>query len=518
MRTPHVVVIGAGIGGLTAGALLLKAGYRVTVLEAHVYAGGCAGTFFHKKYRFDAGATLAGGFSPGGPHHRVAELLGLTWPIRPVDPAWVVHLPDGRSVTQWADPQAWRQERREAFPDAEGFWQKQEMLADVSWDISTRPFPWPPESIGDLITLATSVRPKTLKSLPYLLRTIGSIKGSRDPLFKSFLDAQLLISAQTTGEFASALYGSAALDLPRRGVNHVHGGIGQLAETLVDWIRQNDGEVLFRQEVTSIDVKNGRAAAIHTKKGLILEPDVVLANLTPWALQGLLAGDAPTGLNREVEHDLKPTWGAFMVYLGVDKVKFKARFPEAAGHHQVVVDPTRPLGEGNSVFFSMADWDDEGRAPAGQVPVTMSTHTDISRWWGLTDPEKYEAEKEVYLERMLGAIEQALPGLRQTISFQMTGTPITFERFTRRPQGMVGGFAQTSIFNARGPKTGIPNLLMVGDSIFPGQSTAGVTLGGIRVAQQVIKAGRKPVLTSSKIPESTPTTRVPREKALPLGD
>ena len=61
--TKHIVVIGAGIGGLTAGALLLKQGYRVTVLEAHVYPGGCAGTFFHKNYRFDAGATLAGGFS-----------------------------------------------------------------------------------------------------------------------------------------------------------------------------------------------------------------------------------------------------------------------------------------------------------------------------------------------------------------------------------------------------------------------------------------------------------------------
>ncbi|MCA9956975.1 MAG: NAD(P)-binding protein, partial [Anaerolineales bacterium] len=92
--TPHTLIIGAGIGGLTAGALLLKAGHRVTVLEAHVYPGGCAGTFYHQKYRFDAGATLAGGFAPGGPHARVAELLGLTWPVHPVDPAWVVHLPD----------------------------------------------------------------------------------------------------------------------------------------------------------------------------------------------------------------------------------------------------------------------------------------------------------------------------------------------------------------------------------------------------------------------------------------
>jgi phytoene dehydrogenase-like protein len=73
----RVVVIGAGVGGLTAAAFLLKAGYGVTVLEAYVYPGGSVGTFFHKGFRFDAGATLAGGFAPGGPHTRVGEWLGL---------------------------------------------------------------------------------------------------------------------------------------------------------------------------------------------------------------------------------------------------------------------------------------------------------------------------------------------------------------------------------------------------------------------------------------------------------
>jgi phytoene dehydrogenase-like protein len=100
----QTLVIGAGIGGLTAGALLLQAGHQVIVLEAHVYPGGCAGTFYHQKYLFDAGATLAGGFSTGGPHARVAEILNLQWPVRPADPAWRVHLPDGRSITQWSDP------------------------------------------------------------------------------------------------------------------------------------------------------------------------------------------------------------------------------------------------------------------------------------------------------------------------------------------------------------------------------------------------------------------------------
>ena len=484
--SPHTIVIGAGIGGLTAAALLLRAGQRVTVLEAHVYPGGSAGTFYHKGYRFDAGATLAGGFSPGGPHARLAELLGLAWPVTPVDPAWVVHLPDGRAVTQWADPAAWQAERRRAFPDAEPFWQRQERLADISWDISARPFPWPPRSLADLLTLAAALRPRTLGALPYLTRTVSDLVDSRDPLFRAFLDAQLLISAQTTADRAGALYGSAALDLPRRGVNHVRGGIGALARTLVEWIRANGGEVHYRQRVERIEVERERAAVVHTRKGLSRRAEVVLANVTPWALRDLLGPDAPPRLLRDVGK-LRPTWGAFTLYLGLDAAALP---PGLADHHQVIVDATQPLGEGNSVFVSLSPADDAERAPAGMRAATLSTHTSVAPWWGLRDGSHeaaYRARRDEYAERLLAAAEQAVPGLRSAVRLCLPGTPVTFQTYTRRPWGMVGGFAQTSLFAARGPQTGIDNLWLVGDSVFPGQSTAGVTLGAMRVAAEVLR-------------------------------
>ncbi|MCS6909531.1 MAG: NAD(P)/FAD-dependent oxidoreductase [Anaerolineales bacterium] len=482
----NIVVIGAGVGGLTAASLLLKAGHSVTVLEAHVYAGGCAGTFYHQGYRFDAGATLAGGFSPGGPHTRLAEILGLTWPVSPVDPAWVTHLPD-RSITQWADAERWREERRRAFPHAEPFWRKQERLADIAWDVSSRYFPWPPESPDDLLSLIAALRPQTLLAAPYLFSTVANLAGaaSRDPMFKTFLDAQLLIAAQTTSDFTHALYGSAALDLPRRGVNHVHGGIGALARTLVDWIRAHGGRVLFRQAVEKIETRYGRAVAVQTNKGLRLEADAVIANVTPWALARLLGEAAPPGLLREVRRRA-PTWGAFTLYLGLDAAQLPGDVPD---HHQVVVDPTRPLGEANSVFISLSAADDVHRAPAGQRVATLSTHTAVSPWLELKqrDPAAYEARKAAYTEKMLAAAERALPGLRRAVRLCLSGTPATFEFFTRRPQGMVGGFPQTSLFNVRGPATGLPNVWLVGDSIFPGQSTAGVTLGGMRVAAKVLQ-------------------------------
>lgn len=505
-KETKVVVIGAGIGGLTAAALLLNAGYHVTVLEAHVYAGGSAGTFYHQKFRFDAGATLAGGFATGGPHARVADILGLEWPIEPVDPAWVVHLPGGQTITQWANQEAWEEERRRAFPGTEGFWRVQERLADVSWDISSRPFPWPPRSPRDLAQLAGSVRPKTFTALPHLTRTISSIAPTADPMFRAFLDGQLLISAQTTADRASALYGSAALDLPRRGVNHVRGGIGSLAGTLVDWIRAHGGEVIFRQRVKRIEVSKGRATGIVTSKGLSINADLVIGNVTPWAIKELLGGHATEALENELDHR-RPTWGAFTLYLGLDGSAIPSGFP---GHHQVIIDHTRPLGEGNSVFISLSDENDPGRAPAGMRAATLSTHTDVGQWWALNgqaDKAAYLERRTDYTERLLAAAERVIPGIRPAIRLALPGTPVTFQFYTGRPLGMVGGFPQTSIFGARGPQTGIDNLWLVGDSIFPGQSTAGVTLGAMRVAAEVAAAGvrltsqgRAAILLGHRIP------------------
>lgn len=482
----HTIIIGAGLGGLTTGALLLKAGHRVTVLEAHVYAGGCAGTFFHQGYRFDAGATLVGGFSANGPHARLAEILGLEWPVTPVDPAWVTHLPD-KSVTQWADAERWREERRAAFPHAERFWRTQESLAEAAWDISARHFPWPPASPRDFLDLARALRPRTLLAAPHVFSTVAQMMGKaqNDLAFKTFVDAQLLIAAQTISPHAHALYGSAALDLPRRGVNHVRGGVGALAQTLADWIRTNGGQVLFRQNVERLEVQNGRVAAAYTNKGLRVEADAFVANLTPWALAEVLGKAAPKKLRREVAQR-PPTWGAFTLYLGLDNSRLPSNMPT---HHQVVVNPHQPLGETNSVFISLSEIHDAQRAPTGTRAATLSTHTAVAPWLALKqkDVTAYEARKADYAEKMLMAAERALPGLRSAIKLQLPGTPATFEFYARRPQGMVGGFPQTSLFNVRGPATGLPNLWLVGDSIFPGQSTAGVTLGGLRVARNILQ-------------------------------
>jgi C-3',4' desaturase CrtD len=470
--------------------MLARAGVPVTVLEAHVYAGGCAGTFYHRGYRFDAGATLAGGFAAGAPMHRLAEALDLTWPARPVEPAepaMVVHLPDGTRVARPPDPEGWRAARRAAFgAEAEPFWRWQERAADVLWDLALDLPPWPPQRPADLPgLLRTGLRHPGLARFaldavrPVRAHLPGATAHPADRL-RLFVDAQLLIASQATSERTNALFGAAALDLPRRGLVHLSGGMGALAGTLVEAIRRAGGEVRFRQEVTRI-AGRGAGLVVETKRGATFAAGAVVLNLPPSSVVRLLGEDAPPTLRRRRAWPADG-WGAFTVYAGVDGTAIPANCPL---HHQVVLG--RPLAEGNSVFVSLSPAWDTSRAPPGRRALTLSTHTRIEPWWTLFERDRaaYRARADSYTAALLAAAERALPGLRPAARLILRGTPVTFQRFTRRAWGWVGGYPQTGLWRTRDPRLG-PRLWLAGDSIFPGQSTAATALGGLRVARSVL--------------------------------
>lgn len=497
-KTPRVVVIGAGIGGLTAAAVLAKAGLDVTVLEAHVYPGGCAGTFYHQGYRFDAGATLAGGFYPDGPMSLLAEILDIEhWSDRKAEPAMTVHLPGGFSLERRSD-NLHREEYLNSFGlSSDKFWQWQENTADLLWELALNLPSWPPQNLRQLLSLGrsgyswlrNSIEERSgaqgirdLLSVAFdAFKPVSARLPKNNELLRLFVDAQLLISAQTTSQSANALFSAAALDLPRRGVVHLEGGIGTIAQKLAQALRHHGGNLHYRSEVLRVIIEKDKIIGVETKRGNSHPADIVIANLPPWNIAKLLGNNHIEKLGNLSVHP-NEGWGAFMVYVGLDNSAVPYAYPL---HHQVV--RKRPLGEGNTVFLSLSpDWDFQ-RAPRDHRAMTISTHTDLKKWWHLfeTDPAAYESRKQQYVDRILEAAEVALPGLREAARMILPGTPITFQRFTRRHMGWVGGFPQTNLLKYWGPRLS-RNIWMVGDSIFPGQSIAATALGGLRVARDML--------------------------------
>ena len=495
-----IIVIGAGIGGLTAAALLAHDGYRVLVLEGHIAPGGCASSYERKRpngdrYIFDVGATLFAGFRPGGAHHWVAHRLGISWPVRPLDPAMGVWLPD-RRVTRYTG-ERWLDERRVAFPaqawEAEGFWREQEQIAEIAWRFAARQPALPPERPGDLLGMLAKVRPEMALLLPQLWRTTGqalTARGITDRRLRTYIDGQLLISAQAVAHNCAWLYGAVALDFARIGAHYAAGGAWSLAHTLVGALERAGGQLRYRRWVQRIITHNGRACAVETDKGERYSARHVIGNITLWDAERLLGQAAPRRLARAV--DAAPSgWGAFTLYLGVDQAAIPAGQAE---HHQVIACYDRPLGEANSVFISAHPADDQ-RAPPGQCALTVSTHTNAERWWRwrTDDPARYREEKAAMAERILGTVALALPGVRQHLRYMQAGTPFSFWRYTRRHHGMVGGMPQhlanSGLFSLGPRATGVAGLWLVGDSTFPGQSTAAVSQSAIRVYHAIRRAG-----------------------------
>jgi C-3',4' desaturase CrtD len=483
----HCIVIGAGIGGLAAGALLAQRGVQVTVLEARSYPGGCAATFSSGACRFDAGATVGCGFHPDGPLERLGRELGIDWPVRSVPLAWQY-----RHRDLLIDLRSSRDSIITRFPRSKPFWDEQARIARILWRLSAESLPWPLSEARDIAGLAgraIAALPDSARLLPFMRSTAQEWLRKHhlhaDPEFVRFIDAQLLISAQTTSRHANALNAAIALDLPVAGTWSVQGGIGTVARLLAGSIERDGGAVLFNKKVIRLDSINREVLGVETADGDALAADAVVANLTPESL-ALLDDFFPGGKSGVL---LSSGWSAFMLYLGVDAPLFES----VGADHLQIIAPEGELGECRSLFVSASPAGDAGRAPEGQRAVTVSSHTRPERWFEARRQGHlaYESLKQEYTDRALSLLCEQLPEARGTIRSVMAATPCSWEAWTGRRHGLVGGYAQSSLFDVRGPATAYTNLFLVGDSIFPGQSLPGVVTGARRTVELLMRRGKK---------------------------
>jgi phytoene dehydrogenase-like protein len=536
MFTPDsakVIVIGAGIGGLTAGALLAKRGYEVTIYDRAIVPGGCASTFKRQGFTFDVGATQVAGLEPGGIHHRIFTELEIDLPpATPCDPACAVFLPgETTPISVWRDPARWQTERQQQFPGSEPFWQFMQQLFNASWEFQSRDPILPPRNLWDLGQLVSALRLGTFITVPFTLATVGdALKWfglSGDKRLQTFLDLQLKLYSQVTAAETALLYAATALGVSQtpQGLYHLEGSMQVLSDRLVASLERDGGKLLMRHTVeaiestatgiTGVTIRNQKTGATWTETA-----DEVVANVTAQDLVRLLGegeggecGECGEGVRahavvpdpkapiqnpkskipnpfpplsiegyRSRVRHLPQASGAFVVYLGVDRSAIPADCPP---HLQFLYDYDGIIGENNSLFVSVSHPGD-GRAPGGRATIIASSFVDPHKWYG--EDVDYAALKAEYTEEAIAKLGRYFDLTPANIIVTEAGTPRTFEHYTGRERGIVGGIGQrVATFGpfGFGTRTPIANLWLVGDSTHPGEGTAGVSYSALTVVRQI---------------------------------
>lgn len=509
-HSQKTVVIGAGIGGLTAAALLAHRGVSVLLLDQAIAPGGCASTFQRRGFTFDVGATQVAGLEPGGIHHRIFTELDVPLPMAtPCDPACAVFLPgETEPIQVWRDPQRWQAERQRQFPGSEPFWQLLADLFEASWAFQERNPVLPPRSPWDLWQFLKAVRPNTLLTVPHTFSTVGQVLRwyglEGDRRLKTFLDLQLKLYSQVDADATALLYAATALGVSQepQGLFHLQGSMQALSDRLVEAFERDGGTLRMRHTVERIDTVaepsgKKRAIAVHirdqkTGRVWLETADHIVANVTVQNLMQLLGEQSPSGYQQRVDK-LPPSSGAFVVYLGVKQAAIP---PNCPPHLQFLYDYAGPIAENNSLFVSVSHPGD-GRAPSDCATIIASSFTDPNQWWsadGQATPSSYQSLKQHYTETAIARLSTYFNLTPDTILYQTAATPKTFAQFTGRDRGIVGGIGQrVSTFGPFGfaNRTPVNGLWLVGDSTHPGEGTAGVSYSALTVVRQIEAEGKQ---------------------------
>lgn len=495
MAGQTVAVIGAGIGGLTAGALLAKRGYEVTVYEQAAIAGGCASTFKRKGFTFDVGATQVAGLEEGGIHHRIFSELGVALPEATFcDPACAVFLPgETEPINVWRDRQKWHEERLRQFPGSEKFWTLLNILFDASWKFQSRDPVVPPRNPWDVLKLVQALRLDTLVTVPFTLMTVlDALKlcGVADnKRLKTFLDLQLKLYSQVDTSETALLYGATALAVSQtpQGLFHLQDSMQVLSDRLIEGLQKYGGKLLTRHRIKEIQLgkKQTKITIFNQRKTEILEQsfDHVVANTTIQDLKRLIENPPNSvfseSYQKRIENLDKPS-GAFVAYLGVKRAAIPENCPP---HLQFLYDPNQVIGENNSLFVSVSKPND-GRAPANHATIVASSFVNAEPWF----EDGYEERKKQFTEEAIAHLNSYFDLSPENIIVQEAATPRTFAHYTDRTKGYVGGVGQrVSTFAPFGLATRTPfkNVWLVGDSVHPGEGTAGVSYSALTAVRQI---------------------------------
>ncbi len=474
---PHVVVIGAGVGGLAAAIRLGAKGYRVTVVDRLDAPGGRAYTYHQDGFTFDAGPTII-----TAPYmfeelwtlcgQRMADHVEL----RPNNPYYRINFDDGEHFTYSGDHDAMRKEVARIAPDdVDGY----DRYLQVSADIYKVAF----EELADKPFHSMAF---TLREAAELVRLQGfrSVYSRVSEFFRNehlrtvFSFHPLLIGGNP---FTATSYYCLIAHLESKfGVHYAVGGTGALVRGMVGLIEHTGGKVRCNADVDRIVVRDGRAAGVVLADGEEIAADLVVSNAEPaWTYSKLLR-DHPR--RRWTDRKLaraRHSMGLVVWYFGTNR-----RFDDVL-HHNMIMGPRykgllddifhkHVLADDCSLYLHRPTASDPSLAPPGcdafYVLAPVPNLISGTNWAEQAEP--YRAMIQRRLEQTL------LPGLGETI---VTSHVLTPQDFRDRYLSLYGaGFAmeprllQSAWFRPHNRSEEVEGLYLVGAGTHPGAGLPGV--------------------------------------------
>jgi phytoene dehydrogenase-like protein len=433
MTEKIVVIIGAGIAGLSAGCYGRMNGYKTMIFESHSLPGGLCTAWTRQGYTFDGCIHWLTSSAPGDTLYSLWEELGAVQgkTMYDHDVFWRTAALDGRAFSLYADPDRLEAHMKELSPtDAAPI----EQLC--SWVRRFTHFEIPIGKPRELMSAFDEL--KLLGRMARHLKTLNSLNSIamaefaerfRDPLLAEGIrsavgsDAPLIALVMTLAPMA------------RRAAGFPAGGSLEYARAIERRYTSLGGEVRYGAKVARIVERGGKAVGVNLEDGARIDADFVIsATDLRGTLRSLLDGTQQDETHRVLLETGKLYPSCVQVSFGVRRVIRELH--ECLGEVFELEQPVR-LGGADVKWMNAKSYAfDPSLAPEGCSVVTSIQTADWDFWNRLRDDrEAYVAEKERIAAACAEAIDARYPGFKDTIEVTDVATPLTFERYTGNWKG-----------------------------------------------------------------------------------
>lgn len=497
------IVIGAGLGGLSAAMRLGAKGYAVTVLDKLDLPGGRGSSVSQDGHRFDLGPTII----------TVPQVYEDLWAacgrefrkdvdLRPMDPFYEVRWQDGSTFTARQDTDAMLREVARLSPgDVAGY---KRFLKD-----SERRY-----IVGFEGMVAKPMHRlwETIKVLPLfaMLRADRSILGLAKARVK---DSRLRMALSFHPLFiggdpihVTSMYALVAYLEKEFGVHYAMGGVQAIAQAMVGVIRSQGGQVRHGVEVDEILIEGGAAKGVRLRNGDVINAKLVISNADAGHTYQHLLRNQPR--KRWTDKKLKSRRWSMGLYVWYFGTKGTAQMWPDVGHHTITNAPRYEgllrdifikgkLSDDMSLYIHRPSRTDPSVAPAGDD--TFYVLSPVPHL-GFENPVDWEREAESYKAKVQAEVEKTLPGFADHISTEMVLTPEDFRDRYLSPNG--SGFSieprilQSAWFRPHNVSEEAKGLYLVGAGTHPGAGVPGVISSAEVMAKMVPDA---PVMAEMKV-------------------